>query len=423
MPFRRTRNSDVPVFDATTAVIPAAVRATTPASPTAQRVRLESVDVLRGIIMILMALDHVRDFFGDVAADPTNIATTTVPLFFTRWITHFCAPVFFLLTGVGAFLASRRRTQAELSQFLLARGLWLVFLEIVVARCFAWQFNIDYRVTMLTVLWAIGWSLVLLAALSYLPVRVVGIGAVLTIAGHNLLDPLPPKAFGPLAPLWSVLHSPGVVYSDGTHLVFAAYVLIPWVAVVAAGYALGQIFMWEPARRQNALLRLGSALTFGFLILRGVNIYGDARPWVHAPTGLFTVLSFLNASKYPPSLLFLMMTLGPALLFVRAVDGRTPAFLRPAVVFGRVPLFYFVVHAFAIHALAVGVCYWRFGAVHWMFESPGLAQYPVTQPPGWPSPLPIVYLIWVAVVLMLYPLCRWFARVKQQRNDWWLSYL
>ncbi len=389
--------------------------------PDAARSRLDSIDLLRGAVMILMALDHVRDYFGDAGVNPTDPATTTAALFFTRWITHFCAPVFFLLTGVGACLAGRRRTTAGLARFLVARGLWFLVLELFVMRCFAWQFNFDYQVTLLTVLWALGWALVALAGLVYLPAAAVTSIGVAMIVGHNLFDAIPAAAFGRAAPLWSILHAPGVVYTDGRHLVFVAYTLIPWIGVVAAGYGLGRIFEWEPERRRRFLVRLGTALTVAFVALRAVNVYGDPRPWGHF--GSATVLSFLNTTKYPPSLLFLLMTLGPALLFLRAVDGRTPRLLRPALVFGRVPLFYYVLHVVVMHLLAVAVCQWRYGAIHWMFESPGLAQFPVTQPPGWPLSLPYVYLCWVTVVLLLYPLCVWFAGLKRRRRDWWLSYL
>lgn len=393
------------------------------AAGTAARSRLDSIDLLRGCVMILMALDHVRDYFGNAAIDPTDPATTTAALFFTRWITHFCAPVFFLLTGVGAYLAGRRRTTPGLSRFLLTRGLWFLVLELFVMRCFGWQFNVDYRVTLLTVLWAIGWGLIALAGLVYLPASAVGAIGVLMIAVHNLFDRVPAAAFGRAAPLWSILHAPGVVYSDGRHLVFAAYTLIPWIGVVAAGYGLGRVFEWDRDRRRRTLAVLGTTMTAAFLALRAVNVYGDPRPWRHFPIEGHTALSFLNATKYPPSLLFLLMTLGPPLLFLRAVDGRTLGILRPALVFGRVPLFYYMLHVVVMHVMAVAVCQWRYGAVHWMFESPGLAQFPVTQPPGWPLSLPYVYLCWAAVVVMLYPLCRWFAGVRRRRTDWWLSYL
>ena len=383
-----------------------------------KRARIESIDIVRGVIMILMALDHTRDFFGKTGVNPTNLAVTTTPLFFTRWITHFCAPVFFLLTGTGAYLSLRKKSKRELSRFLFTRGLWLIFLELVVTRGFGWQFNFDYHITMLFILWALGWAMIVLSVLIYLPASVVTTFGVVMIITHNLLD-----SVSSANPLWSILHSPNYILENPRHSIFVSYALIPWVGVTAAGYGLGQIYSWASDRRRTLLLRTGLGLMAAFVILRWVNIYGDPFPWTAQKSAIFTALSFLNTTKYPPSLLFLLMTLGPALLFLWAVDGGTPQFLRPAVVIGKVPLFYYVLHIPLIHLLALLVCYARYGQVHWMFESPSPGSFPVTPPPGWGFPLPIVYLIWAAVVLALYPLCRWFAAVKQRRNDAWLSYL
>ncbi len=388
------------------------------------RTRIESVDVVRGIIMILMALDHVRDFFGDASASPTNLATASAGLFMTRWITHFCAPVFFLLTGTGAFLALRRRTVSELSTFLVTRGLWLIFAELVIMRCLGWQFNFDFLLTMVTVLWALGWAMIVLGALVHLPVRVVTAFGVVLIAGHNLLDGVTPQALGVFAPLWNVLHVPGVLFANGHRMVFLAYPLIPWIGVTAVGFGLGQLYtLGSVERRRTMLTRIGIALTVAFFLLRALNRYGDPGPWSAQRSSLFTVLSFLNTNKYPPSLLFLLMTLGPALLLLRAVDGRTPGWLRPANVIGKVPMFYYALHVALIHLIAVLICLVRYGSAHWMFESPTPDRFPVTQPPGWPLSLPATYLIWALVVVLLYPACRWFAALRQRRSDWWLSYL
>ncbi|MEO6238112.1 MAG: heparan-alpha-glucosaminide N-acetyltransferase domain-containing protein [Vicinamibacterales bacterium] len=381
------------------------------------RARLESIDVVRGVIMIIMALDHTRDFFGIPGQNPTNLANASAALFLTRWITYFCAPVFFLLTGTGACLSLRRKSVAGLSRYLLTRGLWLIFLELVLVRAVAYQFNIDYKVTMLLVLWALGWAMIVLSALVWLPPSLVtGIGLTL-IAGHNLFD-----AVKSTNPLWSILHAPGFVLNTPDHIVFVAYPLIPWVGVTAAGFGLGRIYSWDAGRRRALLLRLGVASIAAFLLVRGINYYGDPLRWATQKSALFTVLSFLNTTKYPPSLLFLLMTLGPALLFLRAVDGRTPALLAPARVIGKVPLFYFVLHFVLIHLLAVAVCYARYGSAHWLFESPDLGNYPFTPPPGWGYSLATVYLLWAAVVAAMYPLCRWFAGIKQRRTDAWLSY-
>jgi uncharacterized membrane protein len=384
---------------------------------TVQRGRLESVDVLRGVIMVLMALDHTRDFFG-VPGSPTNLATASAALFFTRWITHFCAPVFFLLIGTGAFLSLRKQSKSELSRFLFTRGLWLIFLELVLFRCLALQFNFDYHITVITVLWALGWAMIVLSVLVHLPASAVTAFGVVMIATHNLFDSI--KSANPL---WSILHSPNIILATPNHTVFLAYPLIPWVGVTAAGYGLGQIYGWTPERRRTFLLRLGIGLTAGFIILRAINIYGDPSRWAAQHSAAFTVLSFLNTTKYPPSLLFLLMTLGPALLFLRAVDGHTPSLLRPALIIGKVPMFYYLLHFFFIHLLAVIICFARYGNIHWMFESPDIAHFPITSPPGWGLTLPFVYLIWAFVVITLYPLCRRYAALKQRSNDPWLSYL
>jgi uncharacterized membrane protein len=384
----------------------------------AMRTRIESVDVVRGIIMVIMALDHTRDFFGMPGDNPTDLSNASAALFLTRWITHFCAPTFFLLTGTGAFLSLRKRTKQELSRFLVTRGLWLIFLEFVVLRCFGLQFNFDYHITVLTVLWALGWSMILLSALVYLPASVVAVLGLVVIAGHNLLD-----SVRSTNPLWVVLHSPGFLVPGPDHAVFVAYPLIPWIGVTAAGYALGQIYEWTAERRRQWLVRTGIGWTVAFILLRGINVYGDPNRWSAQKSALFTVLSFLNTTKYPPSLLFLLMTLGPVLLLLRAVDGHTPRVLHPALVVGKVPMFYFLLHFPLIHLIAVAVCYARYGAIHWMFESPGLDRYPFTPPPGWGFSLPVVYLVWATVVISVYPLCRWYATVKARRTDWWLSYL
>lgn len=386
------------------------------------RLRIESIDLLRGIIIVIMALDHVHDFFGALDASPTDLATTTAPLFFTRWITHFCAPVFFLLTGTGARLALQRLSKSELSRFLLTRGLWLLFLEVVVMR-FALQFNLDYRVTIITVLWALGWSMIVLAALIHLPDWAIAAFGGVLVAGHNLLDGIPASAFGSLAPLWSVLHAPGFLINTPRHVVFIAYPLVPWLGVTALGYTMGRTYRWVEERRRALLLRLGVGLSLGFVLLRLLNAYGDPVAWSVQKSPLWTLLSFLDTNKYPPSLLFLLMTLGPALLLLRAFDSGVPRWLHPALIIGKVPLFFYVLHFYLIHLLAVAACYVRFGSVSGMFQSPDLGHFPFTAPPGWAASLPVIYLLWTFVVLALYPLCRWYAGVKRRRKDWWLSYL
>jgi uncharacterized membrane protein len=263
--------------------------------------------------------------------------------------------------------------------------------------------------------------IVLAAFVRFRPVVAGVFGAVL-IAGHNALDGVSPATFGAAAPLWNVLHQPGLLLGP-PHFVIVAYPLVPWVGVTAVGYALGAVYDWDAARRRTFLLRAGLGLTAAFVALRWLNVYGDPRPWSAQPSATFTALSFLNANKYPPSLLFLLMTLGPALLFLRAVDARVPDWLRPTEVLGRVPLFYFALHFTLIHLLAVVVCWARYGAVHWMFESPTPDRYPFTQPPGWPMSLGVVYAVWIFVVLALWPLCRWYAARRVRGGAWWMRYV
>ena len=388
----------------------------------AVRVRVDSVDVVRGIIMILMAIDHTRDYFGNLAANPTNLATTTVPLFLTRWITHICAPVFFLLTGTGAFLSLQRFSRSELSRFLLTRGLWLILLELTVIR-FLWQFNVDYQLTMITVIWALGWAMIVLALMVRFPEWVAIAFGLTLIAGHNLLDGVDPATLGAFQPVWQILHVPGILLNEPGRVIFLAYPLIPWIGVTAIGYGLGQVYRWDGERRRRFLLRAGLAAVGAFLLLRAINVYGDPRPWSPQESGIFSVLSFINTNKYPPSLLFLLMTLGPALLLLRMLDRQTPGVLRPALTFGRVPMFYYLMHILLLHLVAVAIAWLRFGEISWMFQSPTLDRFPITQPPGWPLSLPLVYLIWALVVIGLYPICRWFADLRKRRREAWLSYL
>jgi uncharacterized membrane protein len=246
---------------------------------------------------------------------------------------------------------------------------------------------------------------------------------VVLVAGHNLLDGIPASALGSFAPLWSVLHAPGFLINSPRHVVFIAYPLIPWLGVTALGYMLGQTYRWSDERRRALLLGLGLMLSLGFVLLRLLNVYGDPVAWSVQKSPLWTALSFLNTNKYPPSLLFLLMTLGPALLLLRVFDNGFPHWLRPALIIGKVPLFFYVLHFYLIHLLAVAACYLRFGSVSGMFQSPDLGHFPFTAPPGWAASLPVIYLLWAVVVVALYPLCRWYAGLKRRRKDWWLSYL
>jgi uncharacterized membrane protein len=386
------------------------------ADATARR-RIDSVDVVRGLVMILMALDHVRDFFGS-RTDPTNVTTTTAALFFTRWITHVCAPTFFLLAGTGAALSLGRKSTAELSRFLVTRGVWLIFLELVVVRCLGLQFNFDYRITILEVLWALGWAMIALGGFVWLPRKAIAAISLAMIVGHNLLDGVRSPN-----PWWVFLHRPGFLIRPPGHVVFAAYPIVPWIGVTAIGFVLGGIYAWKPARRRAFLLRMAIALPCAFVVLRFVNVYGDPFRWSVQPTGTHTLIAFLDATKYPPSLLFLLMTLGFTMLGLYAFDAGVPKRLTPALTFGRVPLCFFIVHLTFIHLLVVAIGYARYGSVHWFFNSPSLDKYPFEMPPGWGYSLPFVYAMWAGVVILLYPLCAWFARVKSRNRSAWLSYL
>jgi uncharacterized membrane protein len=241
--------------------------------------RIESIDLLRGIVMILMALDHTREYFGATAISPTDLTRTSAALFMARWITHICAPTFFFLTGTSAWLTLGRRTIPQLSRLLITRGVWLVVLELTIVRCFGYQFNVDYRVTMLVVLWALGWAMIVLGLLVHLPMTAITAFGAALIAAHNLFDPVRAASLGALAPLWTILHAPGIVVATPAYTVFAAYPLVPWIGVTAVGFSLGPLYAQGDERRRRTLLRLAVASIVGFVVLRWVNIYGDPSPW------------------------------------------------------------------------------------------------------------------------------------------------
>ena len=396
---------------------------------TAPEGRIESIDALRGAIIILMALDHVRDYtsLAAMSFSPTDLSRTTAALFFTRWITHVCAPVFAFTAGLGAFFWQRRgrRTAGELSRFLVTRGVWLMLLEVTLLRWvmfFEWRFR--GSLVILTVFWMLGLSMVVLAALVRLPVRVLVPLGVLVVGLHNLLDPLTAARFGRLSGLWAVLHQQTLVPVDGVNFV-VAYPLIPWVAVMALGYAAGRVFLWGPLERQRLLLTLGAALAAAFVVVRALNRYGDPAPWSLQRSPLFTTLSFLNTTKYPPSLDFLLMTLGPALVALALLERVRFSRGNPLVVFGRVPFFFFLFHLALGHVLAIALHAARFGwHAYLLLPPPSLGGPRELFPPGFGFGLPAVYLAWLAVVGVAYPVCRWYGTLKERRRDlWWLSYL
>jgi len=378
--------------------------------------------------MILMALDHVRDFIHHEAmvSSPTDLARTTPLLFFTRWVTHFCAPVFIMTAGLGAWFWWRRgRTSRQLAGFLLTRGLWLVLLELTVMRL-AYNFSVsfDYPVFLL-VLWVLGACMIGLAALVWMPTRVMMIAALATIALHNVLDPITARDFGGAAGLWNLLHQVGA-FRLGDLTVIVGYPLVPWIAVMALGFACGPVFQMAPESRRRILMTAGVAAAIGFIAIRFWNGYGDPAPWQPQASSAFTALSFLNATKYPPSLIFLLMTLGPAFIALAWLDRRALDSSHPLVVFGRAPLFYFVAHFFLAHLAAALLALARYGRAAWPFifhPLPSMGGSQALYPENFGYDLWVVYVVWAAIVLALYPACRRVAAWKAGRTEWWVGYL
>jgi uncharacterized membrane protein len=389
--------------------------------------RQSSIDALRGAVMIIMALDHVRDFFhvGAMSFSPTDLTRTTPILFFTRWITHFCMPVFMFAAGMGMFLFEHSHTKGQLSRFLWTRGLWFILLELTVMQP-AYNFSFSSRFMLfLLILWIFGICMIAMAALIRLPVRWLAALSVAVILFHNCLDGIDASRFGSAAWVWVLLHQPGLVRFAGRTF-RVPYTFIPWIAVMAAGYCFGRVFLLEPAARQRILLRVGLALTIGFVVIRSVNRYGEPAPWTHQKSFLFDVLSFLNCTKYPASLDFLLMTLGPALLVLAYLGRRSFKVSNPLIVFGRVPMFYFILHFYLIHLLIVLASWLRYGGAAAKFTFtpvPSMGGPQQLFPAGFGYSLWVVYAVWLLVVVSLYPVCRWFAKVKSIRRDWWLSYL
>lgn len=383
--------------------------------------RLRSVDALRGLVIVLMALDHTRDFFhaGAMTGSPTDLAQTTPILFATRWVTHLCAPTFAWLAGVGAWLRLQRpgETRASLSRYLLVRGAWLVALEVVVMNA-AITFSLPgaYPILLL-VLWSLGLSMVGLAALVWVPVRPLLMASVLVVAGHNLLDGVSAASLGAFAGLWRVLHEPGVVSAAGV-VAIVGYPLVPWVAVMAAGFASGPLFALPADRRTARLAIVGVALCALFVVVRAANAYGDPAPWRPQGTVAFTLLSFLNTTKYPPSLAFLLMTLGPACLILAWLERRTPRDGHPLVVLGRVPLFFYVAHFWVLHAMVVALALVVYGRSAWGFAFmpvPSMGGPASAFPSGFGYALWVTYVVWVSVVVLLWPVCRWLAARRPRR--------
>lgn len=367
--------------------------------------------------MVLMALDHTRGFLSNAQFAPVDLAHTTPALFFTRWVTHFCAPAFFLLAGLGASLSrSRGRSQAQVSRFLLTRGLWLVFLELTLVS-FGWDFTLDVTPWLAGVIWALGWSMVFMAALVWLPTGAIAAIGIALIVLHNTTDGITPAALGELGWLWTFLHFPD---PRAGSLIRIDYPIIPWVGVMAVGYAMGPLFTGSAPRRQKMLVGIGIAAVIGFIGLRWLNSYGDPVPWSVETRGTYTLLSFLRVRKYPPSLAYLLMTLGPLLIALALFEHARGRLFSFVVTYGRVPLLFYVAHIYLAHLIAVVLACGQSGSASFLFTSDG----PMARHPSWYGvDLGWVYVAWVSLVIALYPMCRAFAKLKEQRRDCWLSYL
>lgn len=384
--------------------------------------RILSIDILRGMVMVLMALDHTRDYFHIFAFtdDPLNLASTTPALFFTRFITHYCAPIFVFLSGISIYLQSLIKSKKELSQFLMKRGLWLVFVEIAIIS-FGWSFNPNYSMIMLQVIWVIGVSMVILGLLIWLPyTAILGIG-ILLVVGHNGLDFYEASANFKPNFWWDVLHhGKFAAYKiNQNHAVFLIYPIIPWCGLMILGYCFGQLFTpkFSPLERQKLLNQIGIGLILTFVAVRFLNIYGDPVPWETQKNGLFTFLSFINVNKYPPSLMYMCITIGPGLLALSYLEKIENGFTKIMVIFGRTAFFYYILHLYLIHALAELNSYLQ--GIH--FELNSIWHFVI---PSKGYSLPIVYALWILVILILFPLCKRYDSYKRShRKQWWLSYL
>lgn len=380
--------------------------------------RLSSIDFLRGLVMVIMALDHVRDYFWDVRFDPLDLEQTNGALFMTRWITHFCAPIFVLLAGLSAGMMAGRRTTAELSRFLLTRGIWLIFIEFTVIT-YGWTFQPITNFFILQVIWAIGISLVVMSALVWTPKWFIASFALIVVFGHNLLDfglfpaAVPLNAAGPF---WHALHNMVFTLDLGFPTI-VAYPIIPWIGVMPLGYLLADLYKMETAKRQQLLVRIGLSAIILFVFLRVINIYGEPNLMVAQKDMLWNFFAFINVTKYPPSLLYLLITLGPGLIVLSYAEKWRGRFVNWMVVFGQVPFFYYVIHIYVIHLAALAAA--EYQGVGWRM----VIGDPFTFSPRYGFSLPVVWVVWIILVVALYPVCKWFADIKKRKKHWWLSYL
>ncbi|HEV3222910.1 MAG TPA: heparan-alpha-glucosaminide N-acetyltransferase domain-containing protein [Puia sp.] len=387
--------------------------------------RIKSIDLLRGLVMIIMALDHTRDYFNADAFlyDPLDLQKTTVLLFFTRWITHFCAPIFVLLAGTSAFISGQRKTKKELSIFLFKRGLWLIFLELTIVN-FSWFFNIHFTFILLAVIWTLGVCMICLSALIFLPKNVILIIGIILVAGHNLLDNIHFTENNFIGFIWGFLHDQKM-FPLGHENILMAYPILPWIGVMALGYCLGELFSsgYDAAKRRRLLLMVGSCSLILFIILRGINAYGNPKPWVGQQSAIFSFLSFINVTKYPPSLDYILLTDGIALIFLSLTENISNRLTRFISVYGRVPMFYYLLHIYLIHIVAL------MAAVLTGFQWTDMTSFNTwitytSNLKGYGFSLGVVYLIWISIVLFLYPICKWYDGYKSSHRDkWWLSYL
>ena len=398
--------------------------------------RLVEIDMMRGFVIVLMALDHVRDYFHNQAfrVDLLNPEQTTPLLYATRWVTHLCAPTFVFLAGVSAYLqAARGKSGPALARFLLTRGLWLVFLEATVLS-FGWSFGFPYPF-FLQVIWAIGWSMIALAPLVLLPANAVLAIGLIIVCGHNLLDPIQASDFGSAALLWTFLHDGGPIMIGETPIGIFAYPVLPWIGVIACGYGAGRLFLEEESKRHRTLLVGGASMIALFLLLRGFNLYGNPNEagfgpfaasgmlWQDQPTLGARIMTLFDVEKYPPSLHYLLITLGITACLLPLIAKLRGLPAKVLLTFGAVPFFFYVLHVYLIHALAIGA-----NAAAGRDPSP-LFDYMINtflhadRFEGLGFPLLGVYVAWIAVLLLLYPLCTYWAALKRRRRDWWLSYL
>ena len=368
--------------------------------------------------MILMALDHTRTFFLGLGVNPTDLGQTTPALFFTRWITHFCAPSFILLAGASAFLFGVGKDISIRRRFLWTRGVWLILLELTIVK-FGWAPEPFYAFTILQVIWALGWSMVLLAPFSSLPPRLLALLGAVMILSHHVLDSISSNDLGPLAFLWAMIHERQKFEPIPGHTIFVVYPLIPWIGVMALGFGLGQLYLKTSRVRSILLQKLGLGLCLAFIILRTINLYGNPTPWSIQPQLIFSILSFLNCQKYPPSLVYLLMTLGPVLLLLSLLERHRSwgGFGQTLMIFGRVPLFFYIAHLYLLRITSFVLAYMRWGNT--AFQPPPDGHLGNPEYPLW-----AVYLIFIVAILVLFPLCKAYANFKTLKSSQyrWLRY-